>query len=99
MSILSGCLPIKANLCPPADAELLPFHYLMPAIDDLPKFLQDIELPALWARFVDDFLSLPPLEVGVEEALSTLGVKPAAPPVNGAASKSQRVFCQTNGRR
>jgi hypothetical protein len=79
MSLLAGCVPVKALLHPAPGVPLLPFHYLLPAAECLADFLRSLDLPATWARFEDEFLALPPLEEGVAEALTGLGIA-----VNGA---------------
>jgi hypothetical protein len=92
MSLLAGGVPVKAVARPPASGPLVPFHYLMPTIDGLPEFLREMDLAQTWARFVDDFLSLPSLEEGIAEALAALGVTPgtAEPQANGSP-KARRV--------
>jgi hypothetical protein len=98
MSLLAGCVPVKAVPQPSADAALLPFHYLMPAVADLPGFLRDMDLPATWARFTDEFLALPSLEDGIGEVLAAFGVSPTAARTNGTGPKLRSAVSRPSGR-
>jgi hypothetical protein len=101
MSVLAGCLPVKAVQHPPAGAALLPFHYLMPTVADVPRFLREMDVAATWARFTDDFLGLPSLEDGIAEVLAGLGVSTgrAGPQTNGTHPKSRPAMSRVGGRR
>src|SRR5205823_1576345 len=74
MSLLAGCVPVKAVLQSPPHGALLPFYYLLAEVNELPERLRSMDLGLTRARFEEEFVGLPSLEDGFAEALAAVGV-------------------------